>query len=97
MHHPQKDGLIGKFNQTLKRMHRRVVEEDGRNWDFLLPYVLFPIWETPQATTNFTPFEILLGKRPQALLDIAKEACERQSSLFQMAFEYVKEMQEQID
>lgn len=43
MHHPQKDGLIGKFNQTLKRMHRRVVEEDGRNWDFLLPYVLFPI------------------------------------------------------
>lgn len=43
VYHPQTDGLVERFNQTLKRMLRRVVVEDGRDWDLMLPYVLFGV------------------------------------------------------
>ena len=42
---PQTDGLVERFNQTLKHMLRKVVDVDGKNWDQLLPRVLFSIRE----------------------------------------------------
>lgn len=38
---PQTDGLVKRFNQTLKQMLSRVVAEDVRDWDLMLPYVVF--------------------------------------------------------
>lgn len=35
---------------------------------------------TPQASTGFTPFELLFGRRPRGLLDVIKEACKSQVS-----------------
>lgn len=42
-------------------MLRRVEDKKRRNWDLLLPYMLFPIRETPQASAGFTPFELLFS------------------------------------
>ncbi|XP_057195726.1 uncharacterized protein LOC130557734 [Triplophysa rosa] len=97
VYHPQTDGLVERFNQTLKRMLRRVVTEDRRDWDLLLPYVLFGIREVPQASTGFTPFELLLGRQPRGLLDIAREAWEQQPAPHQTVIEHVREMRERID
>ncbi len=58
-------------------MLRRVVAEDKRDWDLMIPYVLFSIREVPQASTGFTPFELLLVET-RGLLDVAKEAWEQQ-------------------
>ncbi|KAL0154738.1 hypothetical protein M9458_049001, partial [Cirrhinus mrigala] len=69
VYHPQTDGLVERFNQTLKQMLRRVVMEDKRDWDLMLPYILFGIRELPQASTGFTPFELLFGRQPRGLLD----------------------------
>lgn len=74
LYHPQMDGLIKCFNQILKRMLHCVVGEEGWDWDLLLPYVLFAIRETPQASTGFTPSRSSLAD------DIAKEAWEEQPS-----------------
>ncbi|KAM9757960.1 uncharacterized protein ACNS7B_005079 [Menidia menidia] len=60
-YHPQTDGLTERFNQTLKQMLRKFVDETGSDWDQWLPYLLFAYREVPQASTGFSPFELLYG------------------------------------
>ncbi len=79
-------------------MLRRVAAEDRRDWDQMLPYVLFGIREVPQASTGFTPFELLFGRQPRGLLDVAKEAWEHQHPTpHRSLIEHVTEMRERID
>ena len=42
---PQKDGLVERFNLTLKMMLRKTAVKEGKDWDQLLPYVLFAYHE----------------------------------------------------
>lgn len=43
VYHPQMDRLVEGFNQTLERMLQGLVEEDGWNWQLMLPYILFSV------------------------------------------------------
>ena len=72
-YHPQTDGLVERFNQTLKAMLRKSATEDGKDWDKLVPYVLFAYREVPQASTGFSPFELVYGRAVKGPLDILKE------------------------
>lgn len=38
-YHPQTDGLVERFNSTLKVMLRKKAAEEGKDWDRLLPYL----------------------------------------------------------
>lgn len=72
----QTDGLIERFNQTLKQMLQRFVNDTGSHWDQWLPYLLFAYWEIPQASTDFSPFELLNGRElrsPETLLKTTLE------------------------
>lgn len=64
VYHPQTDGLVERFNQTLKRILWHVMDEDSKNWDLFLPSVLFVVCETPQTSMGFMPFKVLFGRRP---------------------------------
>ena len=68
-YHPQTDGLVERFNQTLKSMLRKAATEDGKGWDKLLPYLLFAYREVPQASTGFSPFELFYGRQVRGPLD----------------------------
>ncbi len=97
IYHPQTDRLVEHFNQTLKQMLRRLVAMDKRDWDLMIPYVFSGIREVPQASTGFTPFELLFGRQPRGLLDVVKEAWEQQPAAHRSVIEHVKQMRERID
>ncbi len=76
VYHPQTDGLVERFNCTLKTMIRKFVHEDAKIWDKWLEPLLFAVREVPQASTGFSPFELLYGRQPRGVLDILKETWE---------------------
>lgn len=69
-YHPQTDGLVKRFNQTLKEMLRKSASEDGKDWDKLIPYVLFAYRE---VRTRYSPFELIYGRGVRGPLDVLKE------------------------
>ena len=77
-------------------MLRKAVGEDKRNWDQLLPYLLFAVREVPQSSTGFSPFELLLSYKPRGLLDIANEAWEEQPCQQRTLMEHVGAMRERM-
>ena len=54
-------------------MIHKFVHEDSRNWDKWLDSLLFAVQEVPQASTKFSPFELLFGRKPRGILDLVKE------------------------
>ena len=65
--------LVERFNGTLKAMLRKAAIEDGKDWDKLLPYLLFAYREVPQTFTGFSLFELLFGGPVRGPLDMLKE------------------------
>ncbi len=66
-----------RFNRTLKTRIRKFVHEDAKNWDRWLEPLLFAVREVPQASTGFSPFELLYGRQHRGVLDALRERCGR--------------------
>ena len=64
-YHPQTDGLVERFNRTLTSMLAKTVQEDGREWDTKLPYVLFAYRACCHESTQESPFYLLYGRDPR--------------------------------
>jgi hypothetical protein len=77
-------------------MLKKVLEADRKNWDQLLPYMMFSIREVPQASTELSPFELLYRRRPRGLLDEAKEAWEQQPSRHRTMVEHVEDIRDRM-
>lgn len=71
-YHPQTDGMVEKFNGTLKAGLKKYISQFDGQWDKALPYVLFAYRETPHTTTGLTPFELTFGRTPKGPLDVLK-------------------------
>ena len=96
VYHPQTDGLVERFNKTLKNMIRKFVHDDSRNWDKWLDPLLFAVREVPQASTGFSPFELLFGRRPQGVLDLVKESWEEGTSTSKNEIQYVMDLRAKL-
>ena len=95
-YHPQTDGLVERFNGTLKTMLRKTVGAEGKDWVKLLPYLLFAYREVPQATSGFSPFELLYGRRVRGPLDILKETWTSCSRSNESVLSYVLKVQSRL-
>ncbi|XP_040070781.2 uncharacterized protein LOC120843464 [Ixodes scapularis] len=72
-YHPMGNGLVERFNGTIKQMIRRMCQERPKDWDRYLPALLFAYREVPQASLKFSPFDLLYGRRVRGPLAILKE------------------------
>lgn len=96
-YHPQTDGLVEHFNRTLKTMLHRFISQSGKDWDEWLPYLLFAYREVPQASTGFSPFELLFGRQVRGPLDLLKELWEGPEDNKQSVALYVIQMHERLE
>ena len=96
-YHPQTDGLVERFNQTLKEMLRKTASEEGKDWYKLLPYVLFAYREVPQESTGFSPFELVYGREVRGPLDVLKETWESTQDTKEDVLSYVMLMRERLE
>ena len=90
--HPQTDGLVERFNRTLKNMILKFVHEDSHNWDKWLDPLLFAVREVPQASTGFFPFELLFGRKPGDVLGLVKENWETGPSTSKKEIQHVLDL-----
>lgn len=72
-YHPMTNGLNEKFNGTLKLMLKKMSQERPTDWDRYLPAALFAYREVPQASTGFSPFELLYGRPVKGPLGLLRD------------------------
>ena len=72
-YHPQCNGLVEKFNGTLKSMLKKMCRECPRDWDRYISPLLFAYREAPQASLGFSPFELLYGRTVRGPMTILRE------------------------
>ena len=72
-YHPAANGLVERFNGTLKQMLRRMCAERPVDWDRYVEPLLFAIRESPQESLGFSPFELLYGRSVRGPMAILKE------------------------
>lgn len=60
-YHPQSQGAIERFHQTLKTLLRKFCVETGKEWDEGLPVLMFAIRETTQESLGFAPADLVFG------------------------------------
>jgi hypothetical protein len=73
---PQTDGLTEKFNHTLANMLSMYVSANKRDWDEIIPYVLFAFRTSIQESIMEKPFYLMFGREPHLPIDVAMDSFE---------------------
>ena len=60
-YHPESQGVLERFHQTLKSMLRSYCTELSHDWEEGLPWLLLAIREVSQSSTGFSPNELVFG------------------------------------
>ena len=72
-YNPKCNGLCERINGVLKSMLKKMCQERPKDWDRYLPAVLFAYREVPQASTGFSPFELLYGRAVRGPMQVLED------------------------
>ncbi|GFO46495.1 hypothetical protein PoB_007300000 [Plakobranchus ocellatus] len=98
-YHAQSNGMVERFNGSLKTMLRKLCADKPQTWDKMIPAFLFAYREIPNVTTGYPPFMLMYGRRVRGPADmIADQYIGQQNTLKEAAFvhEYAKNLQREI-
>ena len=72
-YHPESQGALERFHQTLKTMIKMYCIENSRDWDEGVHLLLFAVRESVQESLGFSPFELVFGHMVHGPLLLLKE------------------------
>ncbi|XP_066945203.1 uncharacterized protein [Macrobrachium rosenbergii] len=75
-YHPESQGVVERFHQTLKSILKKHCYEQGDEWDKALPFALFALHSHSNASTGVAPFELVFGHKVRGPLEIFGELLE---------------------
>ena len=98
-YHPACNGLVERFNGTLKSMLKKLSEEQPKQWDRYIPALLFAYREATQESTGFSPFELLYGRHVRGPLTILKQLWTKdiQDDEVRTTYQYVVDLRERLE
>ena len=82
-YHPESQGALERFHQTLKNMIRAYCFDTEKCWDQGVHFLLFAVRESVQESTGFSPFQLVFGHAVRGPLKLLKEKilCEEDKPL----------------
>lgn len=72
-YHPESQGALERFHQTLKAMLRTYCLEFQRDWDEGVHFMLFAAREAVQDALGFSPAQLVFGHNVRGSLKLLKE------------------------
>ncbi len=95
-YHPESQGALERFHQTLKSMLRAYCFETGNDWDEGVPLVMFAVRETPQESLGFSPAELVFGYTVRGPLKLFREQLLSETKPQTSVLEYVSSFRERL-
>ena len=68
-YHPQSNGQTERFNCTFVVQLAKLTDRESNNWDQYLYSIVFAYNTGLHSTTNFSPFELMYGRRANLPID----------------------------
>ncbi len=72
-YHPESQGALERWHQTLKSMLRKYCLETAQSWDEGIPFVVFAAREAVQESLGFSPAALVFGHTPRGPLKSLQE------------------------
>ena len=94
-YHPESQGALERFHQTLKNMLRAYCTEYDKDWDEGVHLVLFAAREAVQESLGFSPFELLFGHAVRGPLKVLKEVWLQEEPVMNL-LDYVSDMGQRL-
>ena len=98
-YHPICNGLVERFNQTIKKMLMRMCAERPKDWDKYIDPLLFAYREAPQESLGVSPFELLYGWPVRGPMQILKQlwSKEIEDPEVRSTYQYVIELRDRLE
>ena len=69
-YHPQSNGQVERWNQTLQNSLRKRINQQQNNWDEFLDEILFAYRTSIQDSSKYSPFYLMYGREPRLPIDL---------------------------
>jgi len=81
--HFESHGSVERAQGTLEMIIRKLVQQNSKSWDLLIPFVQFSLREVPHSSTGFSPSEMVYGRKFRGLLTILRESWTGHDHMFE--------------
>ncbi len=93
------NGLVERFNDTIKQMLKRRASERPKDWDKYINALLFAYREVPQESLGFSPFELLYGRTVRGPMSVLKDLWSEKEldDTVKSTYQYVLDLRQKLE